>query len=490
MKTLNDKNYLLELKHELLKIEAQKGRFISFCKLIKTDYNPSWHHEILAKELQNFLIDKTCKKLMVFMPPQHGKSELTSRLFPAYALGVNPNLKIALCSYSSDLANAFNRDIQRNIDNETYKTIFPKVKINSKNVITTQSWLRNSEIFEIVDHKGYLKSVGVGGGLTGRSVDLGIIDDPIKDQQEANSETIRENIWQWYLNVFMTRLHNDSKQLIIMTRWHEDDLCGRILNPEINPKSNEWKVVQFEAIKESDVNYEDPRQIGQPLWPERHNLESLLAKKALDSDRFDSLYQQNPYSKTGNKIGASSFQFSQLPISHDRIDVWIDGAYTDKTKNDPTGLLAVKYIQKINTLYVLDFTTKRLELPELLDYLPQYFKSVGITQGSCIYIEPKASGKSIKQMINKTHSQYPIIEITNNLVNEGKEARFQVATPYIQSGKIQFVNVPNIQELIKQFCGYPKVKHDEAIDLLGYAANHYFKPLSSNFGMIGLDNLH
>lgn len=482
---------LLKLKHERLRREAINGDFLSFVKYIKKDYYPSWHHVVVAKELQKFLLDPKLKKMAVFMPPQHGKSELTSRLFPAYALGVNPNLKIALASYSSDLANGFNRDIQRNIDQPEYRDIFPNTEINSRNVVTTQSWLRNSEIFEVVNKKGFFKSVGVGGGLTGRSVDLGIIDDPIKDEMEAKSETIRENVWNWYTSVFLTRLHNNSKQLLIMTRWHEDDLAGRILNPEINPRINEWKVVQFEAIKENDSNYDDPRNIGEPLWAQRHNLDSLLDKKSISPETFDSLYQQNPYNKKGNKINKDSFQYSILPHTHNKVDVWIDGAYTDKTKNDPTGLLAVKFIERTNTLYILDFTTKRMELPELLEYLPTYFEKVGITFGSKIYIEPKASGKSIKQMINKTTNKYAIIEITNNLVSEGKEARFQTATPYIESGKTQLIKLPCMDELIKQFIGYPKVKHDEAIDLLGYASNHYFKPTSlANSTMIGAENLY
>jgi hypothetical protein len=283
---------LLKLKHERLRREAINGDFLSFVKYIKKDYYPSWHHEVLAKELQNFLLDPKLKKMAVFMPPQHGKSELTSRLFPAFALGVNANLKIALASYSSDLANGFNRDIQRNIDQPEYREIFPNTEINSKNVITTQSWLRNSEIFEIVNKKGFFKSVGVGGGLTGRSVDLGIIDDPIKDEMEAKSETIRENVWNWYTSVFLTRLHNNSKQLLIMTRWHEDDLAGRILNPDINPRHHEWKVVQFEAIKENDSNYDDPRNIGEALWSERHNLDSLLDKKSISPETFAAQYEE------------------------------------------------------------------------------------------------------------------------------------------------------------------------------------------------------
>ena len=141
---------------------------------------------------------------MIFVPPQHGKSELSSRRFPAFALGKNPNLRIALCSYSSDLASTFNRNIQSIIDDNDFQDIFAQTKLNGQNVSTEirKGALRNSSVFEIVGYSGFLKTVGVGGSLTGTSVDLGIIDDPYKDRKEANSQTIRNGVWDWYVDVF------------------------------------------------------------------------------------------------------------------------------------------------------------------------------------------------------------------------------------------------------------------------------------------------
>jgi hypothetical protein len=168
--------------------------------------------------LQDFAEGKI-KKLMVFMPPQHGKSELTSRRLPAYLLGIKPKLKLIGCSYSASLAASFNRDVQRIIDSEEYHDIFPDTYLNSSNVRTAAlgSYLRNADMFETVSHRGFYKSVGVGGSLTGTPADIGIIDDPVKDAMEAESQTYRARVWDWFTQVFLTRLHNDSQ--IIRSWW-------------------------------------------------------------------------------------------------------------------------------------------------------------------------------------------------------------------------------------------------------------------------------
>lgn len=284
-------------------IRAEKARrnFLPFIKFTKPDYQDNWHHKILAQKLQLFAEGKI-KKLMVFMPPQHGKSEQTSRRLPAYLLGKNPKLKIVGCSYSADLSRAFNRDVQRIIDDEKYAAVFSETKLNGSNVKTSAkgSYLRNADIFETVGYSGFYKSVGVGGSLTGTAVDIGIIDDPVKDKVEAESPTYRARVWDWYINVFCTRLHNDSQQLITLTRWHKEDLAGRILS-RMN-KDNSWVVISLPAIKESPTIPEDKRQIGQALWPEKHSLEKILGIKSADPIAFSSLYQQDPETSSELKI--------------------------------------------------------------------------------------------------------------------------------------------------------------------------------------------
>jgi len=169
------------------------------------------------------------KRLMVFMPPRHGKSQLVSRFLPAYIFSKNPNARVIACSYSADLASAMNRDVQRIMDGQEYREVFTEAQLNAKNVVTTQSWLRNSTVFEIVGKRGYYISAGIGGPITGKGGDFAIIDDPVKNAEEAQSPTIRRKHWEWFTSTLYTRLEKGGSILLTMTRWNEDDLAGQVV---------------------------------------------------------------------------------------------------------------------------------------------------------------------------------------------------------------------------------------------------------------------
>ena len=179
----------MRLKREKLKLEAPTS-FSRFLGYSNPKYELEWFHKLIADHCQ-MLLEGKIKNLMVFMPPQHGKSEIISRNFPAWALGQNPDLKIVGCSYSSDLAQQFSRSIQRTIDSKEYQAIFPATYLNGSNTrMDARGYLRNIDLFEMVGHRGFYKAVGVGGSLTGTPVDIAIIDDPVKDANEANSITL------------------------------------------------------------------------------------------------------------------------------------------------------------------------------------------------------------------------------------------------------------------------------------------------------------
>lgn len=237
--------------------------------------------------------------------PTHN-SQGSSRFLPAEMLGLYPDLRICICSYAATIAKDFNRDVQRLIDNDKYHGVFPDTCLNGSNVVTVaNNYLRNSDVFEIVNHTGSLRVVGRGGSLTSKTVDVMIFDDLYKDSQEANSPQIRATAWDWYTKVAQSRLHNDSQQLIVFTRWHPEDIIGKILESEQvivaekwedfeNIPSGAWVLVNFEAIKTGTPTEIDGRESGQPLWPARHSLERLLAAKNLDPVGFQCLYQGNP----------------------------------------------------------------------------------------------------------------------------------------------------------------------------------------------------
>ena len=237
--------------------------------------------------------------------PTHN-SQGSSRFLPADMLGLYPDLKICICSYAATIAKDFNRDVQRLIDSDAYRAIFPETVLNGENVVTiSNNYLRNSDVFEIVNHTGSLRVVGRGGSLTSKTVDVMIYDDLYKDSQEANSPVIRTAAWDWYTKVARTRLHNDSQELIVFTRWHPDDIIGKIIETEKvifakdwsdfdNIPFGAWVLVNFEAIKTGEPTEIDGREQGAALWPERHSLERLLAQKKLDPVGFQCMQQGNP----------------------------------------------------------------------------------------------------------------------------------------------------------------------------------------------------
>lgn len=277
--------------------EMARRELLKFASVMQPMYKWNWHHKVLADTLDKFAKGEL-KRVMVFMPPQHGKSEFTSRLFPAWAFGRDPDKKIVLASYSASLAESMNRDVQKYIDDEQYAELFPDTKL--QNAGANGKYIRNAERFDIIDHKGYLKTVGVGGSLTGTPADIAIIDDPHKDREEAKSALISQKVWDWYTDVLKTRLHNDSGVLLIQTRWDDMDLAGRLLKQmhEAIARGDEnveyWTVICLPAIKENNDNAYDPRKIGEPLWGAKHSLKRLLEIKSTSLRTFQSLYQQDP----------------------------------------------------------------------------------------------------------------------------------------------------------------------------------------------------
>nr|DAM78176.1 MAG TPA: Terminase large subunit [Caudoviricetes sp.] len=243
--------------------------------------------------------------------PTHN-SEGSSRKLPAFMLGLNPDKKICIGSYAATIARDFNRDVQRIIDTPKYREIFPKTFLNGSNVVTmANTYLRNSDVIEMVGHKGSLRVVGRGGSLTSKTADVSILDDVYKDYAEGNSPIVRNAAWKWYTTVVRTRLHNDSQELIVFTRWHDDDLIGRIeksgetvidiksWDDVKNIPAGAWVRINFEGLKTGEPTEIDPREPGAALWDRRHSRAKLEGQRALDPVQFQCLYQGNPGSAEG-----------------------------------------------------------------------------------------------------------------------------------------------------------------------------------------------
>lgn len=472
-KDLATAQQLLKLKREKMKLEAPTS-FAHFLTYINPKYHCEWFHQVIADHCQ-MLIEGKIKNLMVFMPPQHGKSEVISRNFPAWALGRNPDLKIVGCSYSSNLADQFSRSIQRTLDDDAYAEIFPDTYLNSSSSrAKTQGYRRTVNLFETVGHRGFYKAVGVGGPLTGTPVDIAIIDDPVKDAAEANSIAYRQKVWDWYNTVLTTRLHNQSKQLFIMTRWHEDDLAGRILKAE----PQEWTVVTIPAICEVENDGGlSSRHIGEALWPERHSIEKLLKQQARAPREFSALYQQHPSIEGGNIVKRQWFQtislaeFKALRF-REPMHFYLDTAYNKRKKgqdNDPSGILAACKIG--NYIYLYNAMQVWKEMPDLLRFLPEYIMAHEGNKESILHVEPKANGISVVQMLKEGTSLN--VKQTPSPTDD-KEVRLRVVSPRIECGRVFMVEGSWNEEFLNEVCGFPAMPHDEFVDILGYAINDLY----------------
>lgn len=354
-------------------VEESRRELISFVDFIFPKFDKTTFHKTYYAILDRFAHGHI-KRLIISVPPQHGKSLGSSKMLPAYILGKNPDAKIAIASYNTTFARKFNREIQRIIDDEKYKDVFPKTKLSTSNLGPIGSnFLRNVDEFEIVGHQGGLKAVGRGGPLTGNPVDIMIMDDLYKDYAEGNSPVVRESVWDWYTSVVRTRLHNDSQELIVFTRWHEDDLIGRLEKAEkvITVNSFDdiedappeaWIKLNFEAIKTGEPTEIDTRQKGEPLYPKRHNTAKLMADRASDPVKFDALYQGNPISAAGLLYGDKWKTYSKLPEN-----IIMRKNYTDTSDTGDDITCSINYdISDLGLIYVTDmvYTDSPMEVTE------------------------------------------------------------------------------------------------------------------------------
>ena len=263
--------------------------------------------------------------------------------------------------------------MQRIIESREYAELFPDTTI--KQGTKPAGYIRTSDEVEIIGHKGELLSVGREGSLTGNRVDCFILDDLYKDAMEANSPVVRSNCWEWYTSVVRTRMHNTSRELIVFTRWHEEDLIGRLMATEsvraLNSfedidkvEDGEWLYLNFEALKTTPATEIDPRNEGEALWQAQHSRDLLLKRRKLDPQRFEAMYQGHPASREGLLYSSSFREYSTLPR-----DIVKRGNYTDTADTGSDYLCSVCYaVDSDGVIYLTDvvYTTEPMEISERL----------------------------------------------------------------------------------------------------------------------------
>lgn len=359
-------------------------------------------HRVYFRLLEYFAQGKI-RRLMVSMPPQHGKSMGASTLLPAYMLGQEPDMRIAIASYSSSLANKFNRRVQRILESKEFSDTFPDTRIKQGG--KPPQYLRTADEVEIIGHDGGLLSVGREGSLTGNRVDCFILDDLYKDAMEAYSPIVRENCWEWYTSVVKTRMHNSSRELIVFTRWHEEDLIGVLRQRETvcdirswaeleNIDPDTWVALNFEALMTAEPSEIDSRKVGEALWPERQSAKLLESKRRLDAIRFESMYQGRPSSRGGLLYGQGFGEWDSLPN-----DIVTYANYTDTADMGDDYLCSLCYaVDKSGVIYITDavYSREPMEVTE-----QEVAQMLNRSKVRVAYIESNNGGRGFARAVRR-----------------------------------------------------------------------------------------
>ncbi len=453
-------------------------------------YQMGWWHEEICHELDMFL-ESTMRgespRLMIKTAPRHGKSELASRRFPAFAFGRYPDIGIISTSYSADLSSRMNRDVQRILESEAYSKLFPKTTLWGKNIRTVSgAYQRNSDLFEIVGYQGSYRSAGIGGGITGMGMHVGIIDDFCRNRADADSSTLREKTFDWYTSSFYTRLAPGGGILVIATSWHMDDLMGRLLESERTGEGDAWKVISYPAIATHD---EDKRKTGEALHPDRYPLEQLeKIKAALGSRDWEALYQQNPVPDGGAIFQKTWLQYHTLPIhdpksmyrQFDKTLISWDMAFKDNEDSDFVvgqvwGRKAAQYFLLDQVRGRMGFTATLEAFKRLAEKWPQATEKL---------VEDKANGPAVIDSLKRYVSG--IIPINPD---GSKSARAHAITPLFEAHNVFLPDVsiaPWIRDYEAELLQFPASAHDDQVDATTQALRRLMTRPGMNFNAANL----
>jgi predicted phage terminase large subunit-like protein len=466
------------LIEEIRQLETELGRrtLLNFIRYTRPDYEVNWHHRKVAEALDRVLAGK-CRRLMIFEPPQNGKSEQVSRRFPAYALGKKPNLRIVACSYSMSLAEDMSRDVQKIIDSQEYRELFPETRLATQRDLEK----RTQGQFDIVGHKGYYKAAGVDGSITGKTADIGIIDDPIKNREEAESEVYRERAWNFYQSAFATRQFGDKGAIILcMTRWHQDDLAGRLIaQAENNPNADKWEILNLPAIAEEDDEY---RSTGEPLWPDKYPLDELTRRRAgMGEYDWSALYQQRPSPIGGGLFKVGWFQFVDAgPALARRTRGW-DTAGTENDGDYTVGVrIAEEFIEvqlpgtkgselRSSGRFFIEDVQRAQVGPAGVDNLIRVTAETdGLEVAQREEREGGSAGLAVVAARTKLLAGFDYNEV---IVNKNKVVRSKPFRAQCEAGNVYLVRGMWNAEYIRELTNFPTGDHDDQVDASSCAFN-------------------
>lgn len=427
---------------ELLARRRARESLLEFTKYTNPTYEAAPHHELIADALERVMRGET-KRLMIAMPPRHGKSELASRRFPAMFMGLFAEKQIIAASYNSDLANDFGREVRNIVDSPEFSALFDvKLAQDSK---AANRWH--------TDKGGMYVAAGVGTAITGRGADVLLIDDPFKDRQEADSELQRQRVWDWYTSTAYTRLMPGGAVIVINTRWHDDDLSGRLL-AEQEHGGDQWEVLSLPAINAG----------GSALWPSWYPLERLeQIKGVLPARDWNALYQQNPIPDDGDYFKAGWFgEYDELPENlrmYGASDYAVTDGNGDFTEHGIAG------VDANNNLYIADWwraqTTSDVWIEKKCDLILKH-------SPHCWFGEAGPIRRAIEPFLMRRMQQreaYCRIEWLASIAD--KPTRARPIQALASMGKVYLPkNAPWKADLLNQLLRFPAGKLDDGVDVM------------------------
>ncbi len=431
----------------MLRRRAARASLIPFTEHTYPQYVAAAHHTLIAEKLE--AVERgEIDRLMINMPPRHGKSELASRRFPAWFLGRHPSKSVIAASYNSDLATDFGRQVRNILATPEYEVLFD-TKLSDDS--------RAANRWNTADGGGYV-AAGVGTAITGRGADILLIDDPLKDREEADSELQRQKIWDWYTSTAYTRLAPGGRVIVIQTRWHEDDLTGRLIADEARG-GDKWVKLELPAIDDS----------GNALWPDFYPLHVLERTRSVltaggRSRDWSALYQQRPTPDEGDYFKREWFRYYDIAPIHLRTYGASDYAVTAKGGDYTVHLIAG--VDPDDNLYILDVWRSQAEshvwVETYIDMIAKWKPlKWGQEQGQII--------KSLGPFIDKRMRERRVYchqEPMSSVADKPTRARsFQARA---SMGKVYLPhNAPWVPDLISEMLTFPAGKHDDQIDALG-----------------------
>lgn len=428
----------------------------------RSRYQVARHHRAMASALHD--IERgTIKRAIINMGPRHGKTELATKRFIAWYSARHPEQSMIFGTYNDTFAGDVGRAVRDIILSPQHRTVFPKHALKADS--------QAAQRLETVQG-GQLSFVGRGGSITGRGGHGIIIDDPIKDRQEADSKLIRDGLWTWFSQVVSTRMMTeDAFIVLIQTRWHEDDLVGRLTDPT-NPyydaaEAAQWKVIDFPALAlEDDLLGREP---GEALWPEKFSVKFLEGQQRLDPRGFQALYQGRPSSETGNFFRAEdllTYKQDELPKNL-RYYIASDHAVSTKQDRDKTALIPVG-VDEDDNIYVLpDVFWKNaaadVSVDAMLALMERYKPLFWWAERGQI---SKSIGPFLRKRMREERIYCSMIELTPNIDKQSRAQSIQARTAM---GKVFFPSFARWwPEARDQLLKFPNAAHDDFVDALAY----------------------